>query len=278
MKPAKATETIGDLISNLAIQVGEINVVVIGDMPMIYNAMSTKTLGALLDPPPSRKSAAGKAAGKKHNPIEEYRNSMYKFRDGDGDKPTRLYFPTGAFKKAIQTAALDLPGVKKAQVGRLCWITEDKVPVYGVPQVLISGVRMADIAHTPDARVRAILSQWCCQFRIRSAHPILKGAEGLKLLMAAGITIGIGDWRQEKGSGSYGQFHVADPKNADFLRIMKSGGRAAQEKAILEPAFYDDQTEELWSDYYTRLAKDQKAASVLVPPAGSNGPEAPLQS
>ncbi len=275
MKPAKEKETVADAISNLTIQVGKISVAVVGTTPMIYNAMSTKTLDHLITPPPSRKSAAGKAAAPKHDLISEYRNSMYRFRDGDGDKPTRLYFPTGAFKKAIQTAALDLPGVKKAQVGRLCWIDEDKVPVYGVPQVLITGVRMADIARTPDARTRAILPQWACQFTVSSAMPILKPADVLKLLQASGITVGIGDWRQEKGSGNYGMFHVVPPKDADFLRIMKSGARAAQDRAITEPTFYDDQTEELWSNYFTRLAKEQKAAAGLTPAvARSNGPEA----
>jgi hypothetical protein len=260
----KKKETEPATVSVLNIKVANVIVHVIGTNPLIYNAVAEKSRQELLWPH-GRKSAAAKAESMKHDPLGEYRNSVYAYREADGDVPTRLYFPTGGFKRAIATAALDLPGVNKSQVGRLCWITEDKVPIYGVPQVLMSVVRSADMKKTPDIRTRAILPRWACSFTISSAGPILKPEDVVKLLQSAGITVGVGDWRQEKGAGSYGQFRLCTEKEPAFAAIIKSGTRKAQDAALKDPAPYDDQTESLWSWFYAKLAKDKKQAAALTP-------------
>jgi hypothetical protein len=53
----------------------------------------------------------------------------------------------------------------------------------------------------------------------------------------------------EKGSGSYGTYHIVDEDDADYLRIIKEGGRVAQDAAIESPEPYDDETMELLSWY-----------------------------
>lgn len=242
MKP-KTNET---EISVLTIKVDSVKVCIKGTTPLIYNAMAEKAWHELLLPG-GRKSTAQRAESLKHEPLLEFNGSVYTFREVDGDMPTRLYFPTGAFKKAIAKAALDLPGVSKSQVGRLCWITEDRVPVYGVPQLLMSVVRSADMNRTPDIRTRAILPTWACEFTVKSAAPIIKTENVVRLLMAAGVLVGIGDWRQEKGAGSYGQFEIADKGDKGFAAIVKNGARKAQDAALAEPAPYDDETEKLLS-------------------------------
>lgn len=242
MKP-KTNET---EISVLVIKVDAVKVQIRGTTPLIYNAMAEKARHELLLPG-GRKSTAQRAESLKHEPLPEFRGSVYAFREVDGDMPTRLYFPTGAFKKAIAKAALDLPGVSKSQVGRLCWITEDRVPVYGVPQLLMSVVRSADMNRTPDIRTRAILPKWACEFTVKSAAPIIKTENVVRLLMAAGVLVGIGDWRQEKGAGSYGQFEIADKGDKDFAAIVKNGARKAQDEALADPVPYDDETEKLLS-------------------------------
>lgn len=40
-----------------------------------------------------------------------------------------------SFKGAIRSAALDMPGAKKAQIGRLTYIAGDFVGIYGVPKL-----------------------------------------------------------------------------------------------------------------------------------------------
>jgi len=143
-----------------------------------------------------------------------------------------------------------LPGTKKAQIGRLTWIEGEFVPVYGKPELLMSVVRSADMARTPDIRTRAILREWACELHITFVTPILKEGAIMNLLAAAGICVGVGDWRMEKGAGNYGQFEpIGDEHAKAWAKIVKEWGRAAQVKAMEEQEPYNDETAELLSWY-----------------------------
>jgi hypothetical protein len=132
-------------------------------------------------------------------------------------------FKAASFKKAMSNAALDIPGLRKTQIGRLVWVSGDKVPVYGTPQLFMTLVRMADIARTPDIRTRAILPQWCCQIHITYVMPQINATNLGNLLSAAGLLSGIGDGRQEKGSLNFGQFRIASHNDPEYLAISKQG-------------------------------------------------------
>jgi hypothetical protein len=250
MKP-KATQT---ELSVLTIKVDAVKVCIKGTTPLIYNAMSEKAQHELLLPGDKGRAARAER-GLKHEPLLEFRGSAYTFREVDGDLPTRLYFKTGAFKKAIANAALRIPGVTKTEVGQLCWITEDRVPVYGVPQLMMAITRSADMAKTPDVRTRAILPKWACQFTVKAVAPLIKTENVVRLLMAAGVLMGIGDWRQEKGAGSYGQFEIVGPDDKEFAAILKGGGRGPQDKALAAPTPYDDETEKLLAWFDTEVKR-----------------------
>jgi hypothetical protein len=64
-------------------------------------------------------------------------------------------------------------------------------------------------------------------------------------LGAAGVIIGVGDGRPEKGKLSFGKFRVVSADDRDLLAIMKSGGRKAQDAALADPEFYDLETRKL---------------------------------
>lgn len=242
MAMAKSTTTID--ISIMEIQRGRIDFLVLGTTPMICNAMSGKAAGELLLPSP-KKNAAEKAANLKHNPLEEYRNSVYKTR-GDS-APTRIYQLPTCFKKAIISAALDIPGATKSQMGRLISIIGDQIYIYGIPQLHMSIVRMADMNRTPDVRTRVILPRWAAYLTVEYTKPIIKDQAVINLLAAAGITQGIGDWRVQKGSGNYGQFSLVGTDNTEFSEIVATGGRAAQDAALADPLTYNAETDELLS-------------------------------
>jgi hypothetical protein len=229
-------------ISILELNQGELNVCILGTSPLIYNAMSEKAKHELLFPGP-RKNAAERASNLKHEPFSEYRNSTYQNRNPKAE--TLLNFPAACFKKAMASAALDIPGAAKAQIGRLVWAVGDRVDVYGVPQIFCAITRSADMNKTPDVRTRAIVPEWACRITLRFMQPILKGQTVANLLAAAGVTQGVGDWRQQKGSGSYGQFVLCSADDPRFLAVIKDGGRAAQDAALKEPSFYDEETERL---------------------------------
>ena len=215
---------------------------VVGQTPLIYNAMSKKVKEGLLFPK-AKMTAGDKASNLKHNPVEEYRNSVYRTKDDELD--TLLVFPGGGIKKAIAQAAIDIPGAAKAQIGRLSWVNEWNVPVWGIPQVLMSVVRNSDMARTPDVRTRAVLPEWAAKFSITFVTPQLNEKTVTNLTQAAGIIVGIGDWRNQKGSGTFGQFRVVSPEDPQFVRLTKTGGRLPQMEALENPTCFDHETDQL---------------------------------
>lgn len=226
----------------LKVDHGQIEFMVLGTTPLILNRMSEKVLRELLLPR-GRKNAAEKASTMKHNPMEEFRASPYIDQDESG--PTYLQHLASAFKGAIKSAALDLPGSSKAQIGRLTWVNGERVSIYGIPQIFLSVTRSADINKTPDVRTRAIVPEWCARLSVSFVRPNLKEQAVANLLASAGLTQGVGDWRPGKGSGTYGQFELVSADDPRFAHLVKHAGRKAQIAAMERPEPYDQESAEL---------------------------------
>lgn len=226
---------------------GQIDFCILGTSPLIMNRMSQKVWHELLAPK-GKKNAAEKASSLKHDPIQEFRNSPYIIENKAA--PSLLGILPTAFKGAMLTAALDMPGTKRTQMGRLLTVDWDMQPVYGVPKVFMSITRSADMNKTPDVRTRAILPEWACRLTVTFNKPILREQSVANLLAAAGMQSGVGDWRQEKGSGSFGAFKLVSNDDKDFLRIVKTMGREVQQEALDNPIAYNAETEEMlaWFD------------------------------
>ena len=220
---------------------------ILGTSPLIMNRMSQKVWHELLAPK-GKKMAAEKAGSMKHDPLREFRDSPYRMQVPDS--PTLLAMLPTAFKKAMGTAALDMPGARKAQILRLIYIEGELLPVYGLPRVFMAITRSADMNKTPDVRTRAILPEWACKLSVTFTKPIMREQSIANLLAAAGLQSGVGDWRQEKGSGSYGAFKLVGVDDPDFNRIVSTQGRAAQLDALENPVAHNDETSEMlaWFD------------------------------
>jgi hypothetical protein len=255
-----AVKTSDNTITIPEIQKRTLKVNVLGIRPLICNRMSKKARETLLVPKP-KMNQAEKQANQKHNPLTEYRASPYIMHDDSA--PTYLAVMSSAFKGAMATAALDLPGTKKAQIGRLVYVEGDYTPIYGMPKLLMSVVRMADISHTPDIRTRLIIPRWAARVEVTFVQPILNVQSIINLMSAAGTTACIGDWRVEKGKGDYGQFQVVNDDDPTFLSILAEGGRAAQLAAWTTPEPYDEESAEMleyWGAEFKRrglAAKDE---------------------
>lgn len=221
---------------------GRISFCVLGVSPLICNRMSEKVMRELLMPK-GKKTSVEKASSLKHDPIEEFRASPYTARDGEGE--THLKALAAWFKGAAKSAALDIPGANKTQIGRLVHVEGERLDLYGVPQILCAVTRSADINKTPDVRSRAILPEWACRITVNFQVPNLREQSVANLIAAAGVTQGIGDWRTGKGSGTYGEFRLVPNDDADFQRIIKTGGREAQLAALENPISYDQETDDL---------------------------------
>jgi hypothetical protein len=246
----KKTDVKEPAIDVLEVTRGFAHVCIVGEpgpgSGLICNRLSEKAKHELLLPAP-KKNAAERATLLKHKPYEEFRDSPYRLQEGD---PTLIGILAASFKKAMMTAALDLPSTKKAQIGRLVWVNGHYTPIYGVPQIVMAAVRSADMNHTPDIRTRAILPRWACQLTIGFVQPLIKLNAVTRLLAAAGLFIGVGDWRSEKGSGTHGSFRLVNADDPEFLDIVQTGGRQAQLEAMKNPVPYDEETADLlaWFD------------------------------
>ena len=247
MATKKSTEKAPSELDILEVQKGRIEVCVLGETPLITNRLSEKAKHELLMPA-RKKNATERATILKHVPLDEFRNSPYLINDPAA--PTHIAILAASFKKAMMTAALDLPSTKKAQIGRLTWVIGDYASIYGVPQIVLATVRMADMARTPDIRSRAILPRWACRLTVSYVQPLMKAQAVVRLLAAAGMFIGVGDWRNEKGSGTFGSFKLVEPDDPEFLDVVATGGYAAQVAAMESPTAYDEETADLlaWFD------------------------------
>lgn len=240
----KPQDNIGESITITEIKMNEMRFNIVGVSPLMLHAVSAKAAGSLLFPAP-KKNAAERATTMKHEPIEEFRDACYMFTDHD-QQPTRLYMPGSAFHAAVASVAIDMVGAKKAQIARLTNVPIAKIPVYGVPKLIMSIVRSSDMARTPDVRTLPILAEWCCEVPVRFVASLLKEQSIANLFAAAGTIVGIGDGRPEKGKLSCGQFRLCNEDDEDFARIQ-SMNRAAQDAALENPEPFDLETERLLS-------------------------------
>lgn len=249
-------------ITILELQEESIRFYLYGNSPMIFNRLSEKAKRELLLPSP-KKNQMERASSLKHDPLQEFRDSAHKLKDDSA--PTLLAMPAICFKGALRNAALDIPGAFKSSIGRLTRVTgvetipgvpgSEFIPIYGVPQIVSSIVRMADKDRTPDVRTRAIIPRWACELEVTFMRPQLRGQGVANLVAASGVIVGVGDWRQEKGSGSYGLFKIVDEGDADWKQVVASGGRAAQVAAMESPEAYNEDTEELLAWYDVELRR-----------------------
>jgi hypothetical protein len=252
MAVKKSTATTIETVDIIEVQREILSVCVLGTTPIILNRMSEKAKRELLMPK-GRKTAVEKATSLKHKPLEEYRASAYTLKSPD--QPTYLAILSTAFKGAMGAAAIDLPGTKKAQIGRLTYVNGEHVGIYGIPQLFMSTVRSADMNKTPDIRTRAIVRDWAATLSVSYIKPLMRSQAVGNLLAAAGMTIGVGDWRSEKGKGNFGQFEIVDRDDPRYRAILETGGREAQIAAIETPTCYDDETTELLTWFDEELGK-----------------------
>jgi hypothetical protein len=246
-KKATATEAEIEIVS---ISQNSVTIAVIGESPLILNRLSEKAKHELLMPS-GRKNAAAKAISLKHDPMAEFQAAAHRLPGG----PTLLAVPSTAIKGAMRTAALDLPGASKAQIGRLVYLPSEYTPVYGTPMLKCDVVRSADIGRTPDIRTRVVIPQWAAMVTVTFTTPMIKERAVVNLLAAAGVTSGVGDWRPEKGSGAFGRFTLTNVTDPKFAQILATGGRDAQVEAMAAAEPYDDETRDLLAWFSAEFIK-----------------------
>jgi hypothetical protein len=213
----------------------------------------TKKMWEQLLLPPIRSNRAGRAAVLKHDPVAEFRDSVYMCRDESA--PTLFHLPGGAFKGAGKQAALDTPGATKAEIGRLVQVVTPTIHIYGIPRLFMTIVKQAGISKTPDVRTRARFSEFCCAVEFKFYQPITD-VDVLNLYANSGMVTGVGDGRAEKGGAlQCGSFEPVDPSDQRYQLLVKHGGRAKQLEAIQNPVAFDDTSEEMLAWYESEIVR-----------------------
>lgn len=225
-----------------ALKQGRVTLRMIGNTPMYMNSMSIKAKRDLLIGGGKKTAAEKKEI--KHNPEQEFRDSAHTKRDGE----TLLCFPAPGVKSAMATAALETAGITKSSVQRLIFLPQQRIQVWGKPYLKMDVVRSADMNRTPDIRTRAFLPRWVAEVDIAFVMPTLSAHSIVSLLANAGAIVGLGDFRQEKGRGSFGTFTVAGDDLGDlrdYWDDVTKEARDVQQEAMDNPEYADDETHEL---------------------------------
>ena len=237
---------------------------IIGQTPLLMNRMAAKAMQTLLVGG-QRKTKADRVQIK-HDPLSEYRNSVERMpgngerrspKDIDMTTPTTLAVRAVAIKGAMCTAALETPGMTRTGAQRLLFMPAELVSLYGTPQLRMDIVRSADMNKTPDVRTRAYIPRWGAEIGINYIVPQLSGRSVMTLLCNAGILVGIGDGRQEKGKLNYGCFRVLGPEEQDneWDDLIANHGKEPQIKALRDPAYANEETAELMDFFFAETKR-----------------------
>ena len=245
--PKKETE-----IDILVVEKGEIEFYILGTSPLILNRMNEKVRQQLLLPS-GRKTAADKASMLKHNPYEEFQSAPY--LDPNEGGPSFLMGLSSWFKNAMRGAAVDLPKLSKAQIGRLVRVEGERVGIYGDPKMFLEPSRCADQNKTPDIHARVIVPEWCCKITVTYVKPLLREKHVANLLSFSGITQGVGDWRSEKGSGDHGCFEIVSKDDKRWKFLEKNYGRDFQKQAMEDADCYNRESQELYDWFKEEIVR-----------------------
>lgn len=251
MAKAKSTDS---TITIEPLKQGRLTVRIIGNTGMYMNSMSVKAMRSLVAG--GAKKTASERKEIKHNPEEEFRAAAHTAEKGE----TLLCFPAPGIRAAMATAALVTDGVKKTDVQRMVFMPQEALKIWGRPYLRMDVVKSADMNRTPDVHSRPFLPSWCAEIDVAFITPALSAQSIVALINNAGLVCGLGDFRQEKGKGSFGTFSVVstEAQEAAFAHLKKHEGRKLQEEAMKAAEPWDATTRELMA--FIRQERIRRAA------------------
>jgi hypothetical protein len=189
---------------------------VCGDTPLITHAWSEKARREML----AKQVKAVKAGREARNPQEDFVSSLYEMGDG-------VYgFPATGFKNAILSVAHKDKGIARSAVMAALWIDAEMVRsrpalagaicdmpltrIYGSqPEMREDMVRVgAGLNKTASLAYRAQFTVWAFKITGKFNSDVLTEEALAFLIDEAGMSSGIGEWRNEK-KGMFGAFHRA---------------------------------------------------------------------
>lgn len=204
------------------------------DGPLVVNNWSAKAVREMLEKQITTKKRTKGPDPK--DPEQDFRNSLYTYQQNG---KTCYGFPATAFKKAMvravkllkDTKQLDLDMVMAKQIlfvipdaqedrevtvdlgdGKKFTqrIATDLVRINGTPKQRMDLVRLQ--GQKADVRFRGEFVTWTATLRIQYNPEVLDESTVVNLLYRAGIGVGIGEGRPEKGDQGWGRFEIVQSK------------------------------------------------------------------
>lgn len=198
-----------------------------GDTPLICNRCSETTLQGIED------KQTGKAANKKapREPEQEFMEHCHIIGGAQPNKETfaeqRFGFPAIGVKKSIATAAMRFADAEKVQMFGLIMVHGPHMGLIEIKQTPVMG---RDPVKPPMQNMmiayRAYFDPWQMDVPVRYVASAITAEQVLNAFRWAGISVGIGSWRTERG-GDKGAFSIASVKKfqseTDFTAEMVRG-------------------------------------------------------
>ena len=203
---------------------------IIGDTPLICHAWSEKARREML----VKQVGATKPGKEKRDPNQDFMDSLYDM----GDKT--YGFPVTGFKNSILSAAHKDKGIPRSTVMAALYIEAEMVrtrpalagAVCDMPLVRIHGTKPemredmvrigTGMSKVANLAYRAQFTIWAVKLTGRFNKTTLSAENLAFLISEAGISYGVGEWRNEK-KGMFGAFHLADEKEEALWEKYLSG-------------------------------------------------------
>jgi len=171
-----------------------------GTSPLIQHKWSNKGLNMLAMTAAERKKQPKVA----RNPEQDTLDATYFTPDGE------YAIPLMAFKAAVISAAHKDLGIEKTLVRKSLFIPNE-FPGMLAPMVCSDPILREDIVRVgqnqTDIRHRPMFEKWSVRIPLQVDEGNLSLQNVIDLITRAGFSVGIGEWRPEKG-GEFGRFEV----------------------------------------------------------------------
>lgn len=211
-------------------------VVVVGDSPLIVHAWSQKAKLEML----GKQMKEAKGAKEAKDPWQDFQDSLYSLPEGG------YGFPSVAFKTAAVTACTSIADMTKVAARQAFHITGEQIAIksayrrdghamearYDLVRILGSDPEMReDMVRvgmgTADIRYRGQFSPWYARLSVSYNEGVLSEAQIMNLINTAGFGVGVGEWRPEK-DGTCGRFHVATAADMSAIDKLEGGEDVAE--------------------------------------------------
>jgi hypothetical protein len=196
------------------IKIQSFKITLVGDSPLIVHAWSEKAKKEMLD-----KQTKKPVIRETRDPVKDFINALYwltpkpETMDEAGfekalKKGAKFGFPNVAFKAAAASAGFRA-GITKnlVSVYGSFHIDNEFAEIKGTPEMREDMVVLSGIGRTADLRFRPEFKEWETTLTIKYNTAVTSPEILVNLFNLAGFSVGIGEWRVEKG-GVYGSFHV----------------------------------------------------------------------